>query len=120
MMANDTSGNMAQDVGERLKQACKVRGWSRKIVAERMHLTEGAIQHHESGDNDPTMPNLAKYSRIYKVSTDWIILGKGKGPLDQRDPREAVLEVWDDIAPSRQPQAFAVLQTFLSKEKASA
>lgn len=120
MVSNDTMGIMADDVGERLKQARKARGFSRAVVAERMRVTEAAIQHHESGKNDPSLPLLAKYARIYRISTDWIIMGKGKGPTDARDPREAVLEVWDGIAPTRQPQALAVLQTFLPQEKQSA
>lgn len=120
MKRYDTSGNMSEDVGKRLHTARKARGLSRKVVAERLHVSEAAVQHHESGKNDPSLPLLARYSRIYKISTDWIILGKGKGPLDARDPREAVLEVFDQIAPTRQPQALAVLQTFLPKEKESA
>lgn len=120
MKPSDTRDIMAEDVGERLKQARKARGLSRKTVAERLHVTEAAIQHHESGKNDPSLPLLARYARLYKISTDWIILGKGKGPLDARDQREAVLEIFDDIPPTRQPHALTVLQTFLPKEKQSA
>lgn len=120
MRANASVACMAQDVGDRLKAARKARAMSRRDVAERLTVSVAAIQHHESGQNDPSLSNLAKYARIYRISTDWIITGKGKGPLDARDPREAVLEVFDAIPEAQQPQALAILQALIGPEKRSA
>lgn len=111
---------MAEDVGNRLREARKAKGLSRPTVAERMGLTRGALQHHEQGTADPSMANLAKYAKIYRVSIDWIVFGKGKGPTDAREPREAVLEVWDQIATGDQPRVLSLMQSFLPKEKDSA
>lgn len=111
---------MAEDVGKRLKRARQARKLSREQVSTRLGISVSAVQHHESGRNDPTMDNLAKYSKTYRISTDWIILGKGKGPLDPRDPREAILEVWDQLTPSDQPRVLSLAQSFLNQEKDSA
>lgn len=56
----------------------------------------------------------------YRISTDWIVLGRGKGPLDARDPREAVMEIWDALTAADQPRVLSLMQAFLPKEKDSA
>lgn len=98
-------------VGRRLRQARKATGLTREAVRQRIGFdTVGAIQHHENGRSLPDAPTLAFYARTYKVSVDWILTGKGRGPGDVKDETAEAIRLLDDMPEPERQRALNILR----------
>jgi transcriptional regulator with XRE-family HTH domain len=103
---------MAEEIGHRLRAARKAKGLSVATMAERLEITVGAIRHHENGTRPPSARQIALYSKAYAVSTDWIILGRGRGPGDKGAD---IIDIFDHIPERDRPHALEVMRTFRAK-----
>lgn len=66
------------DIGARLQQARKAAKLTQKDVAEKLPVV-GSIQNmsaYESGKNNPTIEALKELSKLYGVSTDYLLFGE--------------------------------------------
>lgn len=103
---------MAEDLGRRLREARRAVGLSRKAVAERLGLTVGAVQHHETGRSDPEARTVAAYARMYRQTTDWLLLGRGVGPSGAADPVAEIADILDALPSDQREHALSVIRTF--------
>lgn len=61
------------DMGERLKQLRKNNNLTQKQVGQRIGVAISAVSSYESGVRYPTYESLVKLSRLYNVTTDYLI-----------------------------------------------
>lgn len=59
--------------GEKLKRLRIENNLTQKQLAERIGLATSAISSYESGNRYPTYDVMAKFARIFHVSTDYLI-----------------------------------------------
>ncbi len=85
------------NIGEKLKALRNSRHFSQKQVADMMGLASSSISSYEAGSRYPSYDVLVKYSRIFHVSTDYILGIERHLSIDASDLSErefnAVIEV---------------------------
>ena len=64
------------DLAERLQELRKKAGYSQEQVAELLGISRQAVSKWESRQGKPDLDNLTKLTEIYRVSADYILLGK--------------------------------------------
>lgn len=66
-------------------------------LAERFGVTTSAISSYESGTRFPTYDTLIKYSRIFHVTTDYILGLKSNAAIDVSDLNDEEMSAIMDI-----------------------
>lgn len=61
------------DFGKRLKNMRKNKNWTQAQLAEMLHLTKSVISAYELGSRMPSYEVLIDISKIFKVSTDYLL-----------------------------------------------
>lgn len=102
---------MTSSVGHRLESARKDKGYSRSIVAERLGMSVSAIQAQENGRNNPDPDLLARYSKLYSVSIDWIVTGA-------EAPTAEIVDIWSRIHDQHERDAWLNMGKALTDKKA--
>ena len=60
-------------LGEKLVQLRKVRGMSQEALAAQIAVSRQAVSRWESGDTLPDVENILQLSRIFGVTTDYLL-----------------------------------------------
>lgn len=63
------------DLGQHIKQLRKKRNWTQKMLANKLFVSTNCISDYESGRTLPSINIVIALSELYKVSTDFILLG---------------------------------------------
>ena len=79
--------------GEKLQALRKARGWSQEGLATQINVSRQALSKWESGASVPDTENVVALSRLFGVSTDYLLLENG----------ETTAQAAPTAAPSRQP-----------------
>ena len=61
------------DFGERLRNLRKEKGYTQKIMAEKMHVSQNTILRWENNYKYPTQSNLIQLSNVFHVSLDYLV-----------------------------------------------
>ena len=72
--------------GEKLQALRKARGWSQEELATQINVSRQALSKWESGASVPDTENVVALSRLFGVSTDYLLLER-----PQRRPRRRLL-----------------------------
>lgn len=64
--------------GEKLQALRKARGWSQEELAGRIHVSRQTLSKWESGGAVPDTENIVALSRLFGVTTDYLLLGAGE------------------------------------------
>lgn len=76
---------MAQ-LNTRLKAAREAAGYkTAAIAAEALGVSYSTYASHENGSRGVSRPALTQYAKRFKVTTDWLLSGKGDGPDGDAD-----------------------------------
>lgn len=74
-----------ESVSDRLRQAREAAGYENaREAANSLGLTYSTYAGHENGSRGPKREQLMQYARKFKVSTDWLLTGKGPPPIGPR------------------------------------
>lgn len=74
-----------ETVSDRLRQAREAAGFDNaREAANALGLTYSTYAGHENGSRGPRREQLLQYARKFKVSTDWLLTGKGPPPIGPR------------------------------------
>lgn len=76
------------DMGAKLKALRNENGFTQTQVAKRLGVAVSAVSSYESGVRYPSYPVLIKLSRMYHVSTDYLLGLKAKEMVDISDLSE--------------------------------
>ena len=66
--------------GEKLQALRKARGWSQEELAQQINVSRQALSKWESGASVPDTENVVALSRLFGVSTDYLLLNEVKAP----------------------------------------
>lgn len=64
--------------GEKLQALRKARGWSQEELATQINVSRQALSKWESGASVPDTENVIALSRLFGVSTDYLLLENGE------------------------------------------
>ena len=62
--------------GEKLQALRKARGWSQEELAARISVSRQALSKWESGASVPDTENVVALSRLFGVTTDYLLLAE--------------------------------------------
>lgn len=96
---------------DKLIQLRKKSGWSQEELAEQLGVTRQAVSKWEGGQSIPDLERLMALSRLFGVSTDYLL----KDELEQEDAED----LWPDASPLRRV-SFEEANAFLRVKAATA
>jgi len=67
-------------LGENIRRARKVRGWTQKELAERVESDASYMNRIETGKANPSIAVLARIAEALEVSLDALVKGRDDGP----------------------------------------
>lgn len=80
-------------MGEKLKSLRMEKKLTQKQIADRIGLAISAVSSYESGSRYPSYDALIKLSRIYHVSTDYLLGITDKRNIDVSGLNDAEIEL---------------------------
>ena len=84
------------ELNNRLLELRKKAGFSQEQLAEKLGVTRQAISKWESGQGNPDINNIIRISKIYNVSTDYLLKGlepDAKIPSDNNSQQKKYKEL---------------------------
>lgn len=66
------------DLNERMKEARKARGFSQRILAEKLGIHELTYVKYEKGEREPKASVIKDFIQITGVACHWLLSGKGE------------------------------------------
>ncbi|RND00236.1 helix-turn-helix domain-containing protein [Lysinibacillus halotolerans] len=88
-------------LGERLKEARKLKGFTQIEAATKLGITNGALSGYERNYRDPDTEMLKKLANLYEVSTEWLLgnntVNKQFSDKDEKDIAKRVEELRRDL-----------------------
>ncbi len=69
-------------ISARSPRARKTRGLTQEVLAERVHVTRGAIGHWEQGVALPSTAHLSTLAKVLGVPMEWLVKG-GANPFQK-------------------------------------
>ena len=75
--------------GEKLQALRKARGWSQEELASQIHVSRQALSKWESGGAVPDTENIIALSRLFGVTTDYLLLDEVQDTGPAAAPRAA-------------------------------
>jgi transcriptional regulator with XRE-family HTH domain len=85
-MAYGKFAAMKETISDRLKQARVAAGFETvEQAAAALGVPYQTYAGHENGRSGFKADSIVQYCRRYKVSTDWLLTGRGKGPGGSSD-----------------------------------
>lgn len=74
--------NRVPAISARIQRARKTRGLTQEVLAERVHVTRGAIGHWEQGVTLPSTAHLSTLAKVLGVPMEWLVNG-GANPFQK-------------------------------------
>lgn len=71
-------------LGPRIAALRRGAGWSQAELARRLQVSPSAIGMYEQNRREPSAATLVAMSRVFGVSTDYLLTGKPMNPPDQQ------------------------------------
>lgn len=90
----ETADEMKKSRAARLKTAREALGISVADAAKSMGMKYPTYAGHENGTTPFTRDSAERYAKKFKVSLDWLLTGKGKGPGEVDETFERLQELW--------------------------
>ena len=67
-----------RDVGDRIRRARRVKGWSQERLARSLGVTTSAVGHWERPrGHQPSTENLIEIAKHLSVNVEWLAVGRG-------------------------------------------
>ena len=87
-------------LAEKITLLRRQRGWSQEDLAERMGVSRQSVSKWESAQSIPDINRILELSRIFEVSTDYLLMGKDHDKVDSRTKLLDVVTQLTEIAKS--------------------
>lgn len=71
-------------IGQKIQSLRRQRGWSQEMLAEQLHVSRQALSKWELGTSVPDTENLLKLSKLFAVSTDYLLDDTISAPEDNQ------------------------------------
>jgi len=83
-MNNENNKSERKEIAERLKEARMLAGLSQENAAKILDMQRPAISEIESGKRKVSAEEIIKFSKVYKVSTSWLLLKENETELNEQ------------------------------------
>jgi transcriptional regulator with XRE-family HTH domain len=83
-MSNVNNKSEREEIAERLKQARISAGLSQENAAKILDMPRPAISEIESGKRKVSAEEIIKFSKVYKVSTSWLLLKENETEINEQ------------------------------------
>lgn len=83
-MSNENNKSEREEIAERLKQARVSAGLSQENAAKILDMQRPAISEIESGKRKVSAEEIIRFSKIYKVSTSWLLLKEEETEINEQ------------------------------------
>lgn len=83
-------------LGKRLKQLRNSAGLTQKELANKMNISSSAVSMYEAGRRDPDTETLVKFSKVFNVTTDYL-LGKDTKVVTQEHLTNTYERIKEDL-----------------------
>lgn len=83
------------NLGERLKEARELKGYTQVHVAKILGITNTSLSNYERGERDPDTFSLNRLAQFYGVSVDWL-LGRIGSPSPYDDPNKVAVKAVEE------------------------
>lgn len=71
------------DIGSRIRELRRERGFSQEALAELCNLSTSLIGHIERGEKLPSLGTVMTMSRVLNISLDWLVWGRADVVCDR-------------------------------------
>jgi phage repressor protein C with HTH and peptisase S24 domain len=88
---------MVELIGQRLKQAREQAELTQSALAEAAHVDQSTLAHWERGKTKPSPEKVALMAPALGVSEEWLLYGRGRGPLGTGGGNGAAHRVRADV-----------------------
>jgi transcriptional regulator with XRE-family HTH domain len=86
-----------ETLGDRLKFLRNLRNLTVTQLAKDLNISAGNITRYENNNIKPSADTIVLFSNYFDISTDWILLQKGKGPNTIEKDKYTYLTKYDNI-----------------------
>lgn len=90
--------NRAPELGTlwgRILAARKAAGLSQEAIAQKLHITKGAVSQWENGEvQNLRLPNLFALAKVLRVEAQWLATGEGPRAVHRSGPEREMLDRW--------------------------
>ena len=83
-MSNVNIKSEREEIAERVKQARLSAGLSQENAAKILDMPRPAISEIESGKRKVSAEEIIKFSKVYKVSTSWLLLKENDTEINEQ------------------------------------
>ncbi|MVA47353.1 helix-turn-helix domain-containing protein [Agrobacterium vitis] len=98
-------------IGERLKTARLAAGFATvEEAAEAMGVNYQTYAGHENGRSGFKSDSVVRYCKKFKISTDWLLTGKGKGPRGEHDVAWEIFLIASNLPQEELERAKRIMQ----------
>lgn len=84
---NQIKEDFDMSLGEKLQYLRKEKGISQEQLAEQMTISRQAISKWELDTSIPDVENIIQISKLFDVTTDWLLMGDSEFPEKPIAPR---------------------------------
>lgn len=94
-------------LGARIAALRRKSGWSQAELARQLQVSPSAVGMYEQGRREPSAATLVAMSRVFRVSTDYLLTGQPHHPPDQQALTQALnatLQSAQEHIRSRKPE----------------
>lgn len=96
-------------IGKRIRQQREYMAYTREQFAEAIDITPKFCSDIETGVKGMSVPTLCRISKVLRLSTDYILFGKGKA-----EAPDSITMVLENCSPRERTYAEQLLKTFVS------
>ncbi|MCP4155450.1 MAG: helix-turn-helix transcriptional regulator [bacterium] len=92
--------NFNTEIGQRLKEARRKRGYTQEAIAEEFDLDKSSISKYENGRTSPDIEFIRDFAKRLKINGDWLLFGTPpvfKADELSQDIEGLFLEFWTSI-----------------------
>jgi DNA-binding XRE family transcriptional regulator len=101
-----------EEIAARLTFAREKLGIERAEAAAAFGMAYSTYAAHENGTTGFKTQEAVKYCRKFKMSLDWLILGRGKGPGETDELLDELLDFWAKLTPEQKENVHNTARIF--------
>ena len=111
------------ELKDRIIFARERSGMKQHQIADRLGLTQQAIQSWERGKSSPRLQKMRKLAEVLNVSEEWLSTGNGsfkmpvKSSANEEQIDSEIISIIDQLEGEEKNDAINILQAMLSKRK---
>jgi transcriptional regulator with XRE-family HTH domain len=107
------------NLGDRIKQLRKEKGWGQKELANKMGSDARQISRYEKGHVTPSIDVVVKVAEALEVTTDYLLTGKAPRNIPKTEDSELLkrIQYITSLTDKDRESLFHIIDALLAKNK---